>query len=135
MAADDRQPNLFTLSSKQIQITYSTSSIRGTPQLSYRDEQRSATFSGDEIRTLDSEIGRLVTVTLEIAPDAYTRTLTLIVPEVVLPADGARTAPTIRTNALITTRLTPFGGPRFVKGARQQYRVVSLRGTAQIADF
>ena len=60
-------------------------SILITPILvEYHDEQRDLTFSGakGEIDSLESKIGKLITVTLEIIPDSHQLTLTLLLPKI-----------------------------------------------------
>ncbi len=64
--------NLFELSGDFIQATFSSTSILGGPILSYRDPQRSLSFRGAEIRSQDTELGELITVTLEVIPDLRT---------------------------------------------------------------
>ena len=124
-------PNLFTLANKHVHISYSTSSITGEPQLSYQDQQAQHTFRGDEIRTQTSEIGTLVTVTLEHIPDLHIITLTLLLPQI----EAARTETAFRTRAILTTHNTSFVGPGVARGALQTYRVIALRGTAEVVDF
>jgi len=85
MAAIDNgstQPNLFELAGEYTRITYSTTSITGQPQFHYQDRQRDVNATGDGIRSQDSEIGTLVTVTLEVIPDLHTLTVTLLVPQI-----------------------------------------------------
>ena len=131
MALSPNEPNLFELTGATTQITYSTSSFAGQPQLTYRHLEDSGTFTGEEIRVLESEIGRQVTVTLEVIPDLHTVTLTLLVPAINLDGREAR----FRTRAILTTQRTSIAGPRLVKGALQTYRVLALRGVARIVDF
>ncbi len=50
MAGPHDEPNLFELNDKSIQLTYSTSSITGEPQLSYRDQEHDHTFRGADVR-------------------------------------------------------------------------------------
>lgn len=135
MAATDNepaQPNLFELTGEYTQVTYSTTSITGQPQLHYQDQQRDLTFTGGDIRSLASEIGALVTVTLEVIPDLHTLTLTLLVPEINLNEESERSLSTV---AILTTHLTSIGGPRLVEGQLQTYEVVALEGTARLVAF
>jgi hypothetical protein len=130
---EPNQPNLFELTGEYAQIlTYSTTSITGQPQFFYRDQQREFTFTGDEIRSLDSEIGMLITVTLEVIPDLHTLTLTLLLPQINLD-EGNESA--FSTLAILTTHRTSIGGPRLVKGPLQTYEVVALEGTARLVTF
>ena len=65
MATATKQANLFELSCGGIDVTYSTSSFAGPPQLSYSGPEGELTFSGSEIETLPSALGTEVTVTLD----------------------------------------------------------------------
>ncbi len=125
------EPNLFELRGGGIKVTDSTSSFDGQPQLTYEDQKISLTFQGKEIRSLDTEIGVQLTVTLEQIPDLRTVTLTLILPMINLQGNESP----FRTQAIITTHKTSIGGPDLVKGALQTYRVKPLRGIARAVVF
>jgi hypothetical protein len=125
------EPNLFELRGGGIKVTYSTSSFGGKPQLTYEGQKISLTFQGEEIRSLDTEIGLQLTVTLEQVPDLQTVTLTLILPMINLQGNEGP----FRTQAIITTHKTSIGGPDLVKGALQTYRVRPLRGIARVVVF
>lgn len=133
-ATAQARPNRFVLQDSRTGtgITYSTSSLSGKPQFSYRDARRRTSFVGKEIRTKPSEIGTLVTVTLKAVPDLRVVTLTLLLPEINLPNSG-RTAFT--TTAIVATARTSIGGPSLIKGAVQSYRTLTLRGTAQFVVY
>jgi len=125
------EPNLFELRGGGIKVTYSTSSFDGKPRLTYEDQKISLIFQGEEIRSLDTEIGLQLTVTLEQIPDLQTVTLTLILPMINLQGNEGR----FRTQAITTTHRTSIGGPDLVKGALQLYRVRPLRGIARTVVF
>jgi hypothetical protein len=130
------EPNMFVLQGigskyKDVQISYSTSSIIGQPLFNYKDSKGTHSFSGNEIRTQKTEIGTMVTVTLESIPDLRVITLTLVVPTINL--DGS--ARDFKTIAIRTTSKTTIGGPRLVKGAVQSYEVIDLKGTARSVVF
>jgi hypothetical protein len=131
-----KEPNLFVLQGvgpkyKDVQSSYSTSSIAGQPILRYKDSKGSYSFKGDQIHTQKTEIGTMVMVTLETVPDLRVVTLTLLVPAINLD-DSAREFKTI---AIRTTSKTTIGGPRLVKGAVQSYEVIDLKGTANSVVF
>jgi hypothetical protein len=125
------EPNLYELNGAETQITYSTSSISGQPLFHYKDARHDVNVSGTEIRTQKSEIGRLITATIEQVPDLQTVTVTLLLPTINLEG----TFISFRTKAILTTQRTSIGGPKLVKGALQSYRVLSLRGKARLVDF
>ncbi len=129
--ASVQQPNLFVISGAGMKITYSTSSLEGSPLLTYKDRQGTLTFRGDEIHQLGSEIGQQVTVILEQIPDLETVTLTLVLPAINLDEPEIH----FRAIGIITTHRTSIGGPDLVKGVLQTYRLRELRGTAQWVSF
>ena len=119
--------NLFELFGGSIQVSYASTSILGGPILSYRDPQRNLSFRGEEIRSQDTELGELITVTLEAIPDLRTITFTLILPivTVMLQSHGIH----IRVPGVTTTNPTTIAGPP--PGPQKLYSVVNLQGTAQ----
>jgi hypothetical protein len=119
--------NLFELNGNLIHVTYSSTSILGGPLLSYRDDQRSLSFKGDEIRIQNTELGELITVTLETIPDLKTVLFSILLPVVtVMPqSSGIR----IKVPGITTTNPTTIAGPP--PGPQQLYSLVNLRGTAQ----
>jgi hypothetical protein len=119
--------NLFKLEGKGVWITYGILRARGE-FFDYRDEQRTLTFRADEIDSLESKIGKLITVTLEVVPDSHTLTLTLLLPKI-NPPDTP-----LSTLAIRTKHLTSIGGPDLVKGPLQTYDVLLLNGFATQAD-
>jgi len=130
------EPNQYVLhgvchKNKAVSIIYSTSSITGRPIFNYKDSKGTYSFTGDKIRTQKTEMGTMVTVTLESVPDLRVTTLTLIVPAINL--DGS--ARDFKTIAIRTTSKTTIGGPRLVKGPIQSYKVIDLKGTASSVMF
>ncbi len=127
------QANLFELGSYSTQVTYSSTSFTGQPQLNYRDDTYIYNFMGDEeIRFEKTAIGQLITVTLESgAADAPPVTFTLVLPEVnVMPQSGGTQ---IQVPGILTTTRSLFGGPRL--GAEITYSIMNLQGTAQFVVF
>jgi hypothetical protein len=133
MATDTIDANLFELEAYGVQITYSKSSITGDPRFSYADRDRSLSFSGSEIRVEGTEIGDLVTVTIEVVSDLRTVTVTLLVPGFNLPEDTRQSS--FETEAVFTTHHTTIGGPGLVQGQFKSYRTVTLKGTARQVVF
>lgn len=121
------QANLFELSRGDIHVTYSGTSILGGPIFSYRDNQLSCSFRGEEIRIVDTEVGQLITVTLETIPDLRTVTFSLILPVVTVmqQSNGVH----IKVPGITTTAPTTIAGPP--PGPQQLYSAINLRGTAQ----
>jgi hypothetical protein len=131
MDNEPNQPNHFELAGGYTQITYDTTSITGQALFHYQDQERDLNFTGDDISSQDTDIGTLVTVTLEVIPDLHTLTLTLLVPQINLP-DGNESP--FSTLAILTTHHTSIGGPRLVEGPLQTYEVVTLQGTASLVQ-
>src|SRR5262249_4278839 len=57
-------PNLYQLQGKHLHVSYSTSGFDGRPHFTYQDAHQNLNFAGDDIRTVQTEIGTLVTVTI-----------------------------------------------------------------------
>jgi hypothetical protein len=74
--------------------------------------------------------GRLLTVTVEAVPDAYTQTLTVLIPDVGVSGERATAIDTV---AILTTHATSIGGPELVVGPLQTYQIVPLQGTVESA--
>jgi hypothetical protein len=125
------EPTMYELSCDGTTLTYSTSGIDGTSQLSYATGDRSYVFRGDEIRLAETEIGRTVTVTLEAVPDLHVETLTLLLPPTNLQNGESR----LRTEAITTTHRTSIGGPRLVRGQVLSYATATLSGMARSVVF
>lgn len=126
------EPNEFSLhevgrKSKDVHISYSTTSITGKPLFNYKDSKGSHSFTGDEIRIQKAEIGTAVTVTLETVPDLHVVTLTLLLPAINL--DGSERE--FKTIAIRTISKTSIAGERLIKGAVQSYEAIDLKGTAK----
>lgn len=126
-----QQANMFELSGDYIQVTYSSSSFTGDPLFSYRDPSTNVQFSGNDIRSESTEIGELLTVTLEQISDLRTVTFTLVLPVVNLLPKSAGTC--IQVPGITTTTHTSIAGP--VLGPEKTYSQVTLSGTAQAVIF
>ena len=131
MTQQDNQPNLFELSGHGVQVTYSTTGIDGHPHFNYSGSyghHENLAFSGSEIRTQQSELGTLVSVTLIRTVNAGDTVLTLLLPSIRLTGETARP---IETLAIIskTFGILPH------EGAQPIYDAVKLSGSAQKVFF
>ena len=124
---DFMQANLFELRGGSIHITFSSTSITGSPLLSYRDNGRSLSFRGDEIRIQDTEVGQLISVTLENIPDLRMVTFSLVLPVVTVMPQSSGIQ--IQVPGITTVSPTTIAGPP--PGPQKLYSTVNLRGTAQ----
>lgn len=125
--ASQPEPNLYQLKGGNLTVTYSTSSIAGTPQFSFKKGAVTKNFSGTQIRAVPTGLSTLVTVDLDAVPDLKTVTFTLVLPRVNL---GTKTSVKIATIGITTTSKTTIGGPDLVQGQVQSYKVTDLQGTA-----
>jgi hypothetical protein len=130
MAIATQTANLFELSCDETQLTFSTSSFAGPPQLSYHGPEGDFSFSGDEIDSQATKLGTEVTVTLDSVPDLHTITLTLLLPSFKLDADGESEFETL---AIKTTNHTTIAGPPV--GPGQSYEAIRLHGVAKSVAF
>jgi hypothetical protein len=125
------EPNQYELSGGDLSIQYSTTSAAGVPLFSFQHRGVRKSYRGDVIREVSTEIGRLVTVTVDQVADLHTITLTLLVPGMNLDCnDGS-----MQTFALFTTSLTSIGGPRLVRGQLTRYERIELAGRAQLVVY
>jgi hypothetical protein len=114
------KPNYYELTgSRDTRITYSPAGPSSESQLTYHDGELDRTFSRDQIRVLDTEIGQLVTVTLNGGiPDVGSLKLTLL-----LPLTDLRGKETEFNTEAIWTNEVGF----ILKEVRQTYRGESLK--------
>lgn len=139
MTQQYHKANLFHLTKDDIHITYSTTSLRGQPEFTYRDAEQRYAFRGNEIRTQKGELGTLLSVSLKTAADASVTVLTLVLPDIQLaghqPASfrtpSSWTPSSFQTFAIVTQCLGTLPG----EGPRQTYEVLDLQGTAQSVHF
>jgi hypothetical protein len=120
-----KHPNLFELAGDGISVSYASTSFGGKPLLSYHDQFQSKSFIGDQIRTVETEIGTLVTVTVFITVDAGSTSFSILIPNVNLrSSDSAQ----ISTYGITTLhRFSIFGPPQ---GQSEFYTAHQLSGTA-----
>ena len=131
MVSPSTTPNLYNVDGCGLHITYSTSSIDGKPLFQYHDSSQTLQFSGDQIRTLDSEIGMLVTVTIRLTPDFGSTSFTLMVPQVNL---GQSSESHVKTFGVTTLHRSSIA-PQLDLGQKEHYTVTELSGTASLVAF
>jgi|EndMetStandDraft_4_1072995.scaffolds.fasta_scaffold456678_1 hypothetical protein len=118
-------PTVYTLSGDYATVSYATTSSLGRPEFAYKSEQTDIKASGDEIRVIDSEFAKLVTVTVG-SGDAGDSTLTLLIPSITVTQ--AEPKATFDTDAIVMSL-------RKLGPAHQHYRVLNLHGTAEAIAF
>ena len=129
------EANDFKLGNKDTQIYYLVENIVGKPQLIYKTPQLDRRFYGEDIRVLETEIGKLVTVTVERPPipdiGGKVVTLTLMLPVINL---SASVEISIQTEAVLTTKLQQGFINNPPEGQLQTYEILSLAGTANLVN-
>jgi hypothetical protein len=120
------QANDFTVSDEQTTISFATTSFTGKPTFSYKNGPKHLQFTGDEIRTADTEFSKLATVTIGGEGDAGVSTVTLFVPTVTVPSTAEPVD--IDTIAILTEQ-------RRLGPAHQRYEALYLHGTARQTTF
>ena len=122
-------PNQYQLSGKHLHVTYSTTSFDGKPRFTYQDRQQTLSFSGDEIRSVEAEVGILVSVTIRMTVDTGGTTFSILLPHVQIP--GEQTVP-VKTFGITTIHkfsVIP------ISGQRDFYTVTRLSGSASLVFF
>ena len=128
------QPNRYVLQSHdgKTKVDYETASFFGQPTLNLTEGTGPVRhFSGSQIRTLNSEIGTLVTVTTRMTIDAGATSFSVLIPAVTLTAilDHQR----IATDAIVTTHSGPNSVP--ATGVHETYHFIPLTGDARFVLF
>ena len=124
------QPNLYELSGGGLHVTYSTTSIQGQPLFNYHDGFQVRNFSGNEIQTVDTIIGKLVSVFLIRTIDSGSTSFTVLIPSVHLPASDVAS---ISTEGV--TALHKFAIVNPPLGQTELYTFHALHGTARFVLF
>ena len=126
-----KTPNHFTLSGGHHHITYSMSGIDGKPHFSYKDSKRTLSFSGDQITTVDTPLGKVVSVSIVRTIDTGSTSFSIFIPRVNLSG----TAPAQLTTYGITTIHRFSIVPAMNKGQLDTYSHVDLTGTGSFVVF
>jgi hypothetical protein len=133
------EPKMFVLLGPDVCITYTLGDANGSSELRYRGDLPKSvqlhvpqpldlTFRGEQVRSVQTELGTLVTVDLEFVPDLRSLAMTVLLPDINL---GAEVEVNFATEAIFTSHLTSIGGPALVQGPLETYVFVSLVGTAR----
>jgi hypothetical protein len=128
------EPNIYNLqdAAQGIHIIYSPGTGGAIGGMQYVDPTQTRFFKSTDLRTVDSEVGTLVTATLRTTVDGGSTTFTLVVPQVALsgPAQHA----SINTFGITTLHLfSPM--PALNVGQREIDSTVVLNGTAEFIPF
>ena len=123
-------PNLFQLAGEGLTVTYSTTSIDGKPRFTIKKGRKTLNFSGDQIKSVETGIGTLVSVVIASVPDKNLTTFSVLLPAIQLPNSRKQA---FRTIGITTVTKTTIAGPP--PGVQQTYKTVALRGSAQQVAF
>src|ERR1051325_3512155 len=106
------QPNRFVLHSNdgKTKVDYETSSFIGQPVLNLTQGPGPIRhFSGSQIRTVNTEIGTLVSVTTQMTIDTGSTSFSVLIPAITLTGVGDHKSFT--TEGIITTHTGPNSVP------------------------
>jgi hypothetical protein len=120
------QANMYELQHRTVSVSYSATSITGDPLMHYKDRDREVNARGEEIRQVETEIGTLVSITLEPDADAGSLLFSVLIPRVVITARGGEEP--VVTQGIYTRSRLPPRLPASVQ--LQTYDVVKLKGSA-----
>ena len=125
------RPNRFVLRSSDgnTQVDYETTSFLGQPVLNLKQGPGLSPirhFAGSQIRTLNTEIGTLVSVTTEMTVDTGSTSFSVLIPAVTLTSISDHKA--IATEAIITHHTGPNSVP--ITGVHETYEFIPLSGEA-----
>ena len=124
-------PNQYVLHGDKLHITYSTTGVDGKPHFSYQDKTQSLEFSGDQIRTVGTEIGTLVSVTTLMTVDTGSTSFSVLLPRVNL--DSTLQAG-IRTEGVgVQHKFSII--PEFNRGQLDVYTYTRLYGNRQLREL
>jgi hypothetical protein len=121
--------NRFVLQSSdgKTRVDYETTSFIGQPILNLTQGPGPIRhFAGAQIRTLNTEIGTLVSVTTQMTVDTGSTSFSVLIPAVTLTSNSDQK--TISTEAIITHHTGPNSVP--ITGVHETYEFIPLSGEA-----
>jgi hypothetical protein len=131
MSAPFVSPNLYQLSGNNLHINYSTSGVDGKPHFNYQDAHKSLSFTGNEIRTEESDLGTVVSVTIQLTVDSGSTSFSVLIPRVNLTASESVQ---INTEGIVTIHRFSII-PAANHGQLDLYTATKLHGTATRVVF
>jgi hypothetical protein len=123
------QPNRFVLQSNdgKTKVDYETTSLAGPAVLNLSQGPGPIRhFSGSQIRTRNTEIGALVTVTTHLTIDTGSTSFSVLIPAITLASPSEQRAFT--TDAIVTTHSGPNSVP--ITGVHETYQFIPMKGEA-----
>ena len=123
-------PNRFVLQSNdgKTKVEYETTSFVGQPVLNLTQGPGGPIrhFAGSQIRTRNTEIGTLVSVTSQMTVDTGSTSFSVLIPAVTLTSVSDQK--TISTEAIVTRHTGPNSVP--ITGVHETYQFSPLSGQA-----
>jgi len=123
-------PNRFVLQSNdgKTKVEYETTSFVGQPVLNLTQGPGGPIrhFAGSQIRTRNTEIGTLVSVTTQMTVDTGSTSFSVLIPPVTLTSVSDQK--TISTEAIVTRHTGPNSVP--ITGVHETYQFIPLSGQA-----
>jgi hypothetical protein len=124
------RPNRYVLESSDgtIRVDYETTSFIGQPilNLTHGPGGPIRHFAGSQIRTRNTEIGTLVTVTTRLTTDTGSTSFSVLIPAISLAA--VADSKTFATEAILTSHTGPDSVPS--TGVLETYTFIPLKGEA-----
>jgi hypothetical protein len=123
------QPNKFVLRSSDgnTKIDYETSTLIGQPAFNLSQGPGPIRhFAGSQIRTVNTEIGTLVSVTTKMTVDTGSTSLSVLIPAITLT--GVSDHKTFSTEAIVTNHSGPNSVP--ATGVHERYQFIPMTGEA-----
>ena len=119
-------PNEFKLHNQEVKVTYVTNGFQGGPTFTFDDGQVK-NFKGPDVRVQQTEIGNLVSVTLQTSIDTGSTSYSVLIPIIDLPNTQAHQK--FHTAGIKTVHKTFLSPPP--KTLIESYHVDKLEGVAQ----
>lgn len=123
------QPNHFILQSSdgKTKVDYETTSFIGQPVLNLTEGPGPIRhFAGSQIRTVNTEIGTLVSVTTQLTVDTGSTSFSVLIPAISLAAVGDHKK--FSTEAIVTHHSGPNSVP--ATGVHETYTFIPMKGSA-----
>lgn len=123
------QPNRFTLQSNdgKTKVDYETTSFVGQPVFNLTQGPGPVRhFAGSQIRTVNTEIGLLVSVTTHLTIDTGSSSFSVLIPAITLT--GTADQKKFTTEAIVTSHSGPNSVP--ATGVHESYQFIAMKGNA-----
>lgn len=124
-------PNAFHLSGHRVRVEYTADGFDGRAHLEYQDGAHLLHFDGEEIETVETAAGRIVSVPIVETVDSGSTTFSVVLPRANVESPGGSVA--IRTEGITVTHRSSIA-PQLQRGQLDMLSVLSLHGTAELVE-